>query len=79
MFRLTLRELLLLAVTAGIGTAWVIEHKAHATAREDAKYLARFGDPFFGSCGQTSLEWQLTAEKYWHRDSEALSWLESDS
>jgi hypothetical protein len=70
MFRITIRELLLVTVIAGMGAAWGMEHTAHVAVREDAEFLARYGDPFRGACGSMFGAWRSTANKYYDRDAE---------
>jgi hypothetical protein len=70
MFRITIRELFLVTAIAGMGVAWGIEHKSRVTAREDATFLARYGDPFRGACGNMVGTWYSVANKYWERTPE---------
>ena len=47
MFRFTIRELLVLTITAGIAVGWWIDHKANAAnaeAAQDAKFLAQVAE-----------------------------------
>ena len=67
MFRFTIREVMLLTVMAGMGVAWGMEHNAHATLREDATFMARYGSPFRGACGNMVGSWYGVADKYWER------------
>ena len=47
MFRFTIRELLILTVTAGLAVGWWLDHRANAAVAGDARKLAQIaaGDP----------------------------------
>ena len=64
MFRFSIRELMLITLVVGLGMAWAREHQSFVAVREDAKYLARYGDPHSGACSQIANPWELTASKY---------------
>jgi hypothetical protein len=42
MFRFTIRELLILTMTAGLAVGWWLEHRAHVEVATDASRLASF-------------------------------------
>lgn len=64
MFRFTIRELMLLAVVAVLGTAWWLDHRELLMVRDDAKALAQYGDPHEGACGSVAGFWSDVANKY---------------
>ena len=64
MFRFSIRELLLVTLMVGMGTAWGMEHRAMFTVRQDAEYLARYGVPSPGCFGDDP-GWILIARKYY--------------
>lgn len=69
MFQFTIRELLMLTLIVGLGTAWGRDHTALATVRDDAEALARYGDPHRGACGNVAGFWLGIANKYTERTS----------
>ena len=65
MFRFTIRELLILTLSVGLGTGWWLEHRAsaaNAEAAQDAKFLAQVS--IHGCCCQMVEEWERLREKY---------------
>jgi len=64
MFKLSIRELLLLTLIVGMGISWWMDRRTLAAVREDAEVLARYGRPFHGACGCTAGFWHGVASKY---------------
>jgi hypothetical protein len=67
MFRVTIRELLLVILAVGLTLGWVLDRRAVAEQRdralEDAMFLAQFSE-FGGGCGIVAANFSQLREKY---------------
>jgi hypothetical protein len=65
MFRFTIRELLILTVTAGLAVGWWMERRANTTeGAQDAKLLARYTAPYWLLYGEEAVMVRRLQEKY---------------
>ena len=65
MFRFTIRELLILMVTAGLAVCWLLERRANTTeGAQDAKLLARYASPHWLLREEEAVMLKLLQEKY---------------
>ena len=61
MFRLTLREHMLAALVTALTTGWCVDHQRHASAAEDARFLAEVAESKW-DFGQVA-EWDALADQ----------------
>jgi hypothetical protein len=63
MLRFTVRELLLVTLSVGLGLGWWIDHRANAKAAEDARMLALFSVQK-SFCGTEAIWYMELQDKY---------------
>lgn len=59
MFRFSIRELLILTLSAGLAVGWWLDHRAHAEVAEDARMLAHFSANGSHCSNEAFWRWQL--------------------